>query len=104
MDRIHPKALHDRQEQGGKDQDRRGHIHKGPRDQQDHVHDQQDDDVVIRQAEQCRRYRLGDLEERHDPPQDVGHADQEHHHAAHLRAVHHDLPEGLYRDVLVADA
>ena len=33
----------------------------------------------------------------------IGHADKEHDHAAHLRAVHHDLPKRLYRNIPVND-
>src|SRR5699024_421682 len=82
----------------------RGYVHKRTRNQQDHVHDQQDHILVVRDTQQRRRYRLRDLQERHNPAEDVGHADQEYNHAAHLGAVHNDIPEGLEADVAVADA
>src|SRR5699024_5782406 len=77
--------------------------HKGAGNEQNQVHDEQDDDGVIGDAQQHRGNRLGDLQEGHNPAQDVGHANEEQHHAAHFGALHHNIPEGLPGDVAVAD-
>ena len=104
MDGVHPEGLDDGQEQRGKDQDRGGDVHEGACDQQDHVHDEQDDHGVIGDAQQRGGHGLRDLQEGHDPAQNVGHADQKDHHAAHLGAFHHDVPEFFPGNVAVADA
>ncbi len=47
---------------------------------------------------------LRDLGKCHNPSQNIGNADQEYHHAAHLCAFHHDVPRGFQCNVAVADA
>ena len=101
MYRMHTECLYDRQEQRCKDQDCRRYIHKGSGDQKDHIHDQQDQEIVVRQSQQCRGNRLRDLHKCHYPAKNIGYSDQKYHHAAHFRAAHHNLPEGFQRDVAV---
>ena len=103
VDGAHAKALADGQEQRGEDQDRRGNIHKGAGHQQDDVHDQEDDVLVVGQAQQQSRHGIGDLQERHDPAQNVGHANEEDNHAGHLGRIHNDLPQTLEVDGAVAE-
>ena len=102
--RAHAKALADGQEQRGEDKDGRGHIHEGAGHQQDHVHDEQDHILVAGQAEQSSRHSIRDLQEGHDPAQNVGNAYQKHHHAGHLGRVHNDLPQALQVDGTVAES
>ena len=104
LDGAHAKALADGQKQRGEDEDGRGHIHKGAGHQQDHVHDEQDHILVAGQAQQGSRHSIRDLQEGHDPAQNVGNAYKEHHHAGHLGRVHEDLPQALQVDGAVAES
>ena len=104
MYRMHAECLYDRQKQRCKDQDCRSHVHKCPCDQQDHVHDQQDQEIIICQPQQRSGNRLRDLQECHHPAQDVGHTDEKDHHTAHFGTAHYDIPKRFQRDISVKNS
>ena len=102
--RIHSKSLDNRKEQRGKDQNGRCNIHKGTCDQQDHVHDQKNDHWILGQSQKRCRDSLRNLSKGHNPSQNIGNADKEYHHTAHLCALHHDVPQRFQCNIAVADA
>ena len=98
---MHAELYHDRQENGRKDQNRRRHVHEGADDQEQHIDDEENDDLVIRQRQKRRADFLGNLLHRHDPCHAHGRGDQEHHDGRSDAALEQNLRQLLQLHFLV---
>ncbi len=67
VDRGETELEGHRQEDGGEDEQGRGHIHKEAHPQQEQVDGEEDDDGALAQSHQGLRDRLGDVGHCHNP-------------------------------------
>ena len=99
----HAEADGDGQENRGEDQDGRGDVHEHANDQQNNIHQQEDDILVVGQAHQAVGDGGRDAGVRHDKRHGRGSGNQEQDDAARLGGVEQDTKEALEVDALIDD-
>lgn len=67
VDGVHAKCSTHWKENRGKDQAGRCHIHKSTYDQQDHIDQQEDDDLIAADGQQTVGYGCGNIGKCHNP-------------------------------------